>query len=298
MRLCFFLFGFIFSSFGCFGNAIDLLSTDAQVINFITTNIPQYSKTIIQFEKYHHANGNSIDSIPERNWMKCDLGSNGESDLMVFNADGIDLLTIVSENGKFKLIQSVFLWFDSRFIKPEIKKVNGENLVLLFHADGDYDEQRNWLIYSNLVCDTVVYKYGYLLNYLVNPHHYSIEKIETKDDGSCMGCSMKETISIDVNSLQCTCLKTGAYSQTKSYSGQLTVEQMKTIVLLLNYSNFPELNDIGLNNGLPTDQSTTIMTIIYDNGKIKTIKNYGPSGNITIRTIYSIAFNVNWVEIK
>ena len=123
------------------------------------------------------------------------------------------------------------------------------------------------------------------------------EKIELSNDGMCEGNCPKINISINAKTFENKCFKEMYWDNKPNSSiGQLSEKEIKKILSLLDYSNFADLKEsyeVGC-----TDQPTTTLTITYDDGKTKTIKDYGSSGNFTLTEIYKIAYDIKWTEEK
>ena len=64
------------------------------------------------------------------------------------------------------------------------------------------------------------------------------------------------------------------------------------IVELLNYIDFPNLKDNYAVN--LTDDQTCTLTIIYNNGKVKKIEDYGLIGTFGLDRFYSLMFELRF----
>ena len=157
-------------------------------------------------------------------------------------------------------------------------------------------EQSSALQYIDLT-----FKYGDFVEYNSNPKSYSIEKIEYQTT-MCYGTCPKFYISIlkDKSSI----FKAEAYNRElrnpKEIKGVFNTTLSDTsfleIINLLNYIDFPNLNDnyaVGW-----TDDQTCTLTITYDNGQTKAIKDYGLIGTYGLDKLYQLLFdlrfNQNW----
>ena len=83
----------------------------------------------------------------------------------------------------------------------------------------------------------------------------------------------------------------------KTIISKIDFQQIEDI---LNYINFSELSkDYSVNW---TDDQTSTLTIIYDDGKIKSIRDYGLVGTYGLKLLYKklfdLRFNQNWKKMK
>lgn len=64
------------------------------------------------------------------------------------------------------------------------------------------------------------------------------------------------------------------------------------IINLLDYIDFPNLEDnysVGR-----TDDQTSVLTVTYNNGKVKTIRDYGLVGTFGLDRLYHLFFNLRY----
>jgi hypothetical protein len=281
----------------CSANKIDSLKTDKDVFAFVRQFFNDF-KSNGSFDKYYNETIKVADSLKVRNWVKTDIDDNGETDLLVFRADALpNIFAILSLDGKFIKVTADY-WCKYQFIYPIVTTVKNQNVILLYNQDQiDYDSNTKHFIYTKLSCDTLIVKQNLFLNFINTPKHYDIEQIEINKDGMCEGNCPKINITINPKTFENKCNKQMNWdNQPKNSSGQLTQEETKKILFLLDNSNFINLkNSYNVNC---SDQPTTTLTITYDGGQIKTIQDYGSSGNFTLAEIYNIAYNIKWKEQK
>jgi hypothetical protein len=281
----------------CSANEIDSLKTDKEVFAFVRQFFKDF-KSDGSFNEYYNETIKVADSLNVSNWVKADIDNNCETDLCVFRADDLPkVFAVLSFNGKFKVVKADY-WCKYQFIYPIVTSVMNQNVILLYNQNQDgYDDKIKHFIYTKLDCDTLMVKDSLFLNYIPFPRHYNIEKIEINNNGMCEGNCPRINITINPKTFESNCSRLLYWdSQPKSATGQLTQEQIKNILSLLDNSNFGNLkNSYGVNC---TDQTTTTLTITFDGGETKKIEDYGSSGNFTLTEIYNIAYNIDWNETK
>src|ERR1044072_8352527 len=171
-------------SMNCWGNAIDAIRSDADAISFIHHYFPEYDHSEINFETFpnNELSAHAGDSIKFLHWAICDLDSNGENDLLLFNVRGFpDVVGLFSKNGNYEKVESAVKMKKDGPYGARVKNLNGLNLILLFHEQPpSYDLETRIVTPSHYAYDTLIYKFGLFINYVANPHAYFLEKFELK----------------------------------------------------------------------------------------------------------------------
>jgi len=275
-------------------NRIDSLKSDTEVLDFVGQFFPDFNP-LEGFERYYRKARKRARIFKVKNWVVTDIDNNGESDLIVFRAFSLpEVVVILSFKGRFKKATAGYRCMNLE-IYPLLTHTNGRNIILLYKQDSaDFDTKRKKLILKKLNCDTIIVKDTLLLNYLPEPKTYDIENIEISNDGLCEGDCPRINIKINPKTLESECSEDFWDCSLKSRKGKLSQYHISKILSLLSYSNFSDLNDDY--NVECTDQTTTTLTITYDNGRTKQIMDYGSSGNFTLSEIYRIALKSNWIE--
>ena len=278
-------------------NSIDQLMTDSDVVAF-WKKISVGKQQKIEFQPYFNETIRLADSLGAKNWIKTDFDQNGETDLLIFRKDGItDMSFILAKDGKYSIIKPEYYIFSSKyqFVYPVAKRTNGKNIILLYNQEQlNYDSENKRYIYSKLLCDTLVFKYGQVLNYSPTPQKHDIAQIIIENNGSCEGDCPKTTITITNKSFSSTALKQGA--DGKRYRGSLSKKSIQTVNDLLTYANFSKLKSEYRVKDF--DLTTTTLTVVYDGGKKKVIKDYGSTGTFTLAEIYKLAGKIDWIAVK
>lgn len=276
---------------------IDSIKSDKDVFAFVRQHFRGYDGKE-SFDNYRNETRQVADSLNVRNWVKADIDNNGELDLLVFRADRLpNIFSILSFGDKFEIASAKY-HCKYQFMYPVVTTLNNQEVILLYSQDQiDYDRNKKHFIYTKLASDTLIVKDKHFVNYVQAPRRNEIENIEIINDGICEGNCPKINISINTKTFLNKCSKELYWdNKPKQFKGQLTKEEINHIISLLNYSNFTDLNEyyeVGC-----TDQTTTTLTITFNNGQTKTIKDYGSSGNFTLAEIYKIAYGVKWTEEK
>lgn len=276
---------------------IDSIRSDKDVFAFVRQCFQGYDGKE-SFDYYRNETRQVADSFKVRNWVKADIDNNGETDLLVFRADKLpNIYSILSFGDKFEIASAKY-HCKYQFMYPVVTTLNSQDVILLYSQDQiDYDRNKKHFIYTKLACDTLIVKDKHFVNYVQAPGHNEIEKIEIYNDGICEGNCPRINISINPKTFSNKCSKELYWdNKPRMFSGQLTKEEINNIISLLKYSNITALSEyyeVGC-----TDQTTTTLTITFNNGQTKSIKDYGSSGNFTLAEIYKIAYGVKWTEEK
>jgi hypothetical protein len=283
------LIAIVSASTSCSANSIDVIKTDEDVFTFIRQFYP-HVKLKGTFGKYYNETIKFADSLKVKNWVKTDIDNNGETDLLMFNADGLpEVFAVISIHGKYRLVEARY-FCKHQFIYPVVK-----NNILMLYSNNikGYDQDAKTTIYSKLECDTLTLVGGFFANYNKSTRHSDIKKIEINVNGMCEGNCPRINILINPARLTSICLKQkDDRDAVITYTGQLTSTEIHNILQLLNQSNIDEFKN---EYSLPcSDQTTTTLTITFADGRSKKISDYGSSGNFTLTSIYDIAYGIKW----
>ncbi len=284
-----FLLIFVYPSFG---NKIDSLKSDDDVLAFLPPFFSDFQRGF-SFERTINDTPRG-DSLNAHNWFKTDIDNNGETDLVVFELRyGPRLFAILSIKGKFKKIIGAN-GYNADFIYPVLKRLDNRNVILLHHLNQiSFDRVTSAETTTPMKSDTITVLGNCFVNHLKSPRHYRIEKIEIYNNGACEGECPKIDVVIYPQAYISKCKKTEWWNKGKKHLGKLSASKIKDIIYLFNNSNFSYFKNRYENDW--SDQTTTTMIITYDGGKKKTISDYGSSsGNFTLNSIYRFAFDIAW----
>ncbi len=287
---------FVLLSEGCLANSIDSLKTDKEVLLFLKQTFPTSKDKPYYFDDYANETINVADSLKVKKWIKVDFDQNGETDLVVFNGNySQDIFVVLSKNGKFEKVSAYQDECKYHFIYPVVSRINKKLVILLYHQSlNGYNDSTKHFIYTPLAIDTITFWRGKFLNYINELKTYTIQNIKIFNDGICESECPRIEIKINAINFQNQCSKESKWdSNPEKFTGHLTVTEIKGMLSILEYSNFSELPE--QYNISCSDQPTTTFTINYNNGQIKTIRDYGSFGNFTLAEIYKITNEINWV---
>ncbi|MBU2921008.1 hypothetical protein KO504_06615 [Winogradskyella psychrotolerans] len=257
-----------------------------------------------------------------KSFYKSDFDNNGFTDLLIIG-DGHNCMAMAGcEDGEYiscdfgvyslmnfgkDSINSIDLNFITKtlsFVPKIIETKNGSFIEL--HKPLDYkigDEGKN--TFGRVI--PLIYKYGTFIERNEKKIEYDIEKIEFIANGCMAGCP-EFIISIDKN-------KNGKFNALNynwfdknfsydlepndvngEYKAQISDKHFKEIYGIINYLNFPNLDNSYYSGAIHS--SSVILKITYNNGEIKTIKDDGLIGTYGLKRVYDmfydLRFNQEW----
>ena len=278
-------------------NAIDQLATDADVIAFWDKAL--HLRPALRFEHYNSKYPPHIafiaDSLGTRDWWKTDLDQNGETDLLIFRREGATELTFaLASHGTYRVVSPTYA-SEIGLIYPVVKRLHERNAIFLYHQiQLGYDDEAKRFLYSPLLCDTLVYAQGHVLNYVAQPRRHRLEQVIVENDGRCEGDCPTMRVVIDAQHLVGTAEREdNEKGKRKHYRGMLPAARIKEVLDILNYANFPAFDSTY--QARMYDLTTTTLTVVYDGGKRKVVRDYGSSGTCTLAVLYELATDVKWV---
>ncbi|MBV7440734.1 hypothetical protein KRX57_04815 [Weeksellaceae bacterium TAE3-ERU29] len=288
---------------------IDSISTVKDAEEIIHTFGEYYD----EFKIYKSYNDDSsckriADSLGiSKTFYKYDFDKNGLTDLLV--------------TGRISDFSEVFVILnypnDSMDIKPLLKEYSYECTFVSVNKEKGNIDLFYTPLYSfyekntpEIVRSNLVYKFGGVIEYNSSPTQHKIEKIEL-ETGPCFGTCPIFTLELKEKGKSTFFAK--AYNFGKhdfledyneegegTFTTQLKQKNWKELTEILNYIDFPKLDD---NYAISaTDHATAHLTITYDNGKIKKIDDYGLRGTYGLILLYDKLFeirdNQDWNKIE
>lgn len=296
------IFSIFFWNSVAYANRIDDLITDSDVNNFVKSENPDFAK-----DKFGRFQVQPTDSLLKnlkcngilanwniKNWEKVDVTNDGLTDL-VFIAywyDYISYVFIDKGNNKFQLFRFSKNSFENcELIKPI--KIDTKNYLRLFRKtqQPDFESKIPFSYKEVLITDTLVFKYNSFIELEV-PVNDIVKSIEMNASGCFGNCPV----------FNLTLYHTGkgdfegiAFTRTNGKSSKiLSLNTFKELCDLANYINVKKLND---QYQVPwTDDQTATLTITFENGLKKTIRDYGMQGTFGLSALYSkmTALAVTW----
>ncbi len=306
---------------------VDSLKTAAEIrdyLSLIDTNFQYFQPLRIQQLETNHAEiSDSIMRILatglhiDKAFYKEDFDNNGYTDLLVLGGMGNDYTPLPNELytyesfaimnfGNLKPPKLISLRRKMHLLDvPEIVK-SEEGPMLLIHSPEKMHGP------DAKVTDTIniklTYRYGGFAEYNKQPIDNHIEKIEFKS-GGCFGtCPIYE---LKINKDRSATFLAEHYNFDKDkesydylkkeglFKGKINAVDYENLTGLLNYIDFRHLND---NYHVTwTCSATATLTITYDNGKTKTISDYGFEGSYGLKSVYELLadmrFNQKWEKV-
>jgi len=276
-----------------FVRSIDYYNYNFDYENFIISNI-QKVKTKYN-EKYFLCKKIADSLNVTKSFYKADFDKNGLTDILVIGSNYYFSTFVIMDFGNdnlkiYRLTRKIF----PEFAVPEIIKKDNKTLINYY-----YIEHQNWrekIKKEDIIKKTLIYKFGDFIEYNGNPKDYNIEKIEFQTS-MCFGKCPVFNIKID-NNKNATFIAQiyNKNRKEKEIQGEFKTiikeEDYNLIVDLLNYIDFPNLKDdyaVGW-----TDDQTSFLTITYNNGKVKEIRDYGLIGTFGLDKLYDLFFELRF----
>jgi uncharacterized protein Veg len=237
------------------------------------------------------------DSLNIPPFLKADIDNNGLTDLVILGSWGTHHVLCIfdSSNNHFVFKPLTIKIFDLCSF-PVIETNGGKTFINLIGF-----EETGWRFeddVTKVLIKNLVYKFGDFIEYNDSVNDYHIQKIEYKTT-MCFGTCPVFSLTIDSN-------RTANYNalqfnKLKGHFNAIIKEKDYTdLIDVLNYSRFPYLNN-DYKVSWTDDQSSTL-TITYNNGKKKTIQDYGLIGTYGLRKAYESLFNLRenqqWQKVQ
>ena len=284
---------------------IDSIKTTQEIKNLIFEIDNQYidfkvSDTIKFSEDYYFDNKKCqkyCESLKPKSYSKADFDNNGQTDLLVVGKwnGGHSVLCILNlEKNKYEIIQITRRSFeDCTFPIVDNNKIN------YYHET--YRNRYNKNDSIKLERKVLLYQFGDFIEENINPTKHNIEKIEYRTS-QCFGACPAFSLEINAD-------KTASWSAARfnridkkelegTFNTTISQDKFDDLVNLLNYIDFEKLKDKYAVNW--TDDQTCYLKITYDNGKTKSIQDYGLLGTYGLDRIYQLLFelreNQKWVK--
>lgn len=285
---------FLFSNI-VLGNKIDDLKTDKDVEDFIKIVAPEFVKKVWKDFDYGNFRIISTDSIYTNlkcqnvfnqsdinNWKKIDINNDGLTDLLFIpHYYGYSQYAIIDkDNNNFKLTRFITNFVFCEYVKPI--KVQDRNELLIRKANLPFDFDENIEKYSTL--DTLTYKYDSFIE-LNNSKiiDSKVKSIEIKTN-RCFGICPVFKLKINKNGIA----EFDGIESTKFIGKSIKQLEQITVNELFNLTNYIEIKKLKDYYEVNyTDASTVTLDIIFEDGSIKKIKDYGLSGTYGLSALYS-----------
>ncbi|MBD8490780.1 hypothetical protein IFO69_18660 [Echinicola sp. CAU 1574] len=288
---------------------IENLNSDKDVILFLNELGGTFKnfklKAISEFQTENNPTliKKTADSLDIRgSYFKGDFDNNQERDLLVTGEQYgfTSYLIMAIEKDSVQVIALSNGHYFQDFIFPSVRN---DSLIDIFSFSPEVyfsDQDVN----PSLEVKTFTFKFGHVIEANNHPMPYEINKIEFKTDycfGTCPVFSLElfpsslSTFHAEAYNFE---EKRGEISKEMDFRTNIKKESWEEITQILNYINFPELeNEYAVNW---TDDQKVFLTIHYDHGQVKTISDYGLRGTFGLNLLYQKLFdlrnNQDWEE--
>lgn len=222
--------------------------------------------------------GGIADTFNAKPWTKADFDNNGYTDLLVIGKDYTHSVIVISDVGKDNFIMKDLARKFFQDCTIPVVQNDGEQPVITYYSWG-----------KPTLAKTLIYKFGDFIESNNSPGTYRIEKIEYRTSG-CFGACPSFGLTIDSN--RKAIYKPIYFNNRKKgkYTGKIKTPQFDELAKLLNYIDFLNLQDNYFVSW--TDDQTSYLTITYNGGNIKNMKDYGLIGTFGLSRVYEILFNL------
>ncbi|MDQ1163067.1 hypothetical protein QE422_003435 [Chryseobacterium sp. SORGH_AS 447] len=266
-----------------------------------------------------------------KSFYKGDFDHNGLTDLIFIGDDqscqGVSSdthetysydssINLLLDFGKhYKLTSVNPTYFD--FAVPVVLNIDGKDYLKVITEEIEEDLYSDrYATTHKLVSKILDYQFDGLVEYNSNPSHHYIQKIEFTT-GMCYGTCPVFTLKLNKSGLSKFIAENYNFFKSNdpdfekkshkafkkgegNFETKIKEADLQNLENLLNYLNFAELQD---NYAVHwTDDQSVILTITYDNGKTKSIKDYGLSGTYGLKRLYQILFDIrfnqDWKKVK
>ncbi|PKB15264.1 hypothetical protein CLU82_0328 [Flavobacterium sp. 5] len=230
---------------------------------------------------------NLSDSLKVQPWTKTDFDNNGLTDILVIgNWNDYSVICILDKDGKYEINHITRRSFQECTF-PVV-----ENNKIKYYFENE-QERGKWDEPRKLKQITLTYKFGDFIEENQTPANHKIKKIEYSTTGCYGTCPIfKLTINFDKSAKW----KAEIYNEISNkevignFNSKITEDKYNEIVDLLNYIDFKKLKD---NYAVDwTDDQSSTLKITYDNGKTKSIRDYGLIGTYGLDRVYHLLFEL------
>ncbi|WP_285010519.1 DUF6438 domain-containing protein [Pedobacter faecalis] len=229
-------------------------------------------------------------------YYKADFDNNGLTDMLVTGGSGDVRIFIVMNLGNDSLkLHGMPRRSYGKCVFARI--VNGNQIEYY-----DYKFRQGLIIEGSgtLTKTTLVYKSGAFIELNEHPKRYNIEKIEFDESSPWLNPVFKLVITkkrrATFDAKYHNIGKRSLKIEDGEYMGQIDKGSYNALINLLNYIDFPILEDSYWVNW--TDDPTSTLRITYNNGQVKEIEDYGMVGTCGLREVYrqigDLRFSQKW----
>lgn len=297
---------------------IDQLSSKSEIEKFIQKSDTNYRKYELKnLQDFNRSHGNdSINKIlanklnVKTNYEKVDFDNNGYTDLLVIG----DNHTCFGEGGKScsfspivlmnygenktKILNIDLEW--EKAIVPKVEFLNSQPFLVIYKKKL-IDWQKKTYSESKTI---LTFKFGDFIEYNESPKKNKITKIEFNTSG-CFGTCPVYELTLNRDSLSIFNAQYYNFNKKREiaygkeegvFYTKINDKEFNKLEEILNYINFENLNKEYYVTW--TDDQSGNLKITYNNGKVKTISDYGMIGTYGLKILYEklaeLRFNEKW----
>lgn len=308
---------------------IDSLKTNREIEHFIGEHDSLYRKFTLK--KVQDIECNGCDTVLKNlanklevnySWLKADLDNNGYTDLLVtgvnktYTSDNTPTDLLVEYSREFNALvlmnfgaDSVKLYdvTDGRYygMVPKIEFIKKQPFLVVYKpAKRLYGSK---VILAQQKRTVLTYMFNDFIEYNPVQSTHEIEKIEYDTNG-CFGSCPVFSIVVENDGKVIYSAKEFNYSRewqkgdlmSGTYKKVLSTEELNEVLDKFTYLNFPKLQDNY--NVTWTDDQTGTLKVTYDDGKVKTITDYGLQGTYGLRHIHKLFYDLRlsggWEKVE
>lgn len=271
-------------------NYIDSIQTAEQITELISKINDRYKEfevnESLKFEnKYSSKNYKKIaDSLNVQPWTKVDFDNNGLTDILVIGnwEEYHTIICILDKGGKYE-IKSITRRFSQDCTFPVVENNKIKYFFESEQVHGKWHEPRQ---FKQI---TLIYLFGDFIEENQSSANHKIEKIEYSASGCFGSCPI---FKLTINADRTAKWYAERYNEINNnevsgnFNSEITEDKYSDIVNLLNYIDFETLQDNYAVNW--TDDQTAKLKVTYDNGKVKSILDYGLLGTYGLDRVYQL----------
>ncbi len=277
-------------------NYIDSIQNAKQITDLLSkidahhTEFEIKDSSLFVNRRYSHQYYKKIaDSLGVQPWTKADFDGNGLSDILVTGRMGYERCTIciLDEGaGKYKTKWITVGNFSFSFCVVENNKIK--------YYSENKAEPMIWSKPPKLQQVVLTYKFGDFIEENQNPNICKIGKIEYETSG-CFGTCPVFFLTINADSTSI--WQGNKYDEIAKkevrgvYKTIISKDKFEELIELLHYIDFEKLKNKYAVNW--TDDQSATLTITYNNnGKVKTIDDYGLMGTFGLQKVHKLLFDL------
>ena len=294
-------------------NAIDSLKTDNDVLKFM-----------LKVDSYLTYKGNPIVTIAPtdtllkllscndvarqwgvKTWQKIDFNEDGKTDLLVTlkMSDGFYVFAFIDKGddifNSLRISKGLLFGDNCQIAWPA--KIAGKQM-LVFYSKTSYVKGKGsdgqWKSITELKTDTLIYLYDDFIEYNPKVKNYAIKSISINSRPTAWD-GLEYTANIQADG-KATYYASRFKSKNGYFTGTISTDKLNELKSLLNYIQIKKLKDNY--QVLWTDDQTVDYEIVFENGTVKKISDYGTIGTFGLRRLYSFLHDLRlseyWMPVK